>query len=78
MKNLIITGVYELNTETGKIDYTVFLYGQTAADPAVIYIKSISVTGINSTLEKAARAAYCEYYKCDDFNIISITNLIRI
>lgn len=78
MKNLIITGVYELNTKTGKIDYTVFLYGQTAADPAVTYLKSITVTGINSTLEREARAAYCEFYKCDDFNIISITNLIRI
>lgn len=84
MKTLIITGTYspEAPTQGPKssgVRYNITLYGQTPDKPEVQYITSFNevLTGYDH-LQTISRRKYCDYFKTDLFNIISLENLQRV
>ena len=89
MKTLIISGSYKVletveagkmsNTYTTVIQYNVALFGQSDENPACVYItsKELTCNNYNVMIEKCKKI-YCDYLKVDDFNIITLDNLIKI
>jgi hypothetical protein len=78
MKTLIITGTVE-NNGKGKYEYNLMLFGQTKDEPLVQVITTIKVAlNCYDEMQNICRAKYCEYFKTDLYNIISIENINRI
>lgn len=78
MKNLIIAGTYNIDRISGKVIYNVFLYGQTEETPGMQFIKNLYVEGSHRILSETARSEFTHFYKCDNYNIISSTNLTEV
>jgi hypothetical protein len=77
MKTLIITGTFE-NNGNGKYEYDLCLLGQSKELPLVQVITYIKIVGVYDDVQRICREKYCEYFKTDLYNIISIENIKRI
>jgi hypothetical protein len=78
MKTLIITGTVE-NNGKGKYEYDLVLYGQSPDLPLVQLITVVkgAYNGYDE-IQRICRNKYCEYYKTDLNNIVSLENINRI
>lgn len=76
MKTLIIVGDYTITPSTGKIQYTVDIFGQTPEEPKAVFINAVTfdVTTYNQFIDEC-KAVYCNYFNTDLNNIITIDRL---
>lgn len=76
MKTLLITGAYKFNPENDintKVSYDIDLWGQSDSDHTLVYITSrkYTISGYTELIQKCKKI-YCDYYKCDDYNLITL------
>jgi hypothetical protein len=89
MKTLIISGSYKViqtadnerysTTYSTTLKYNVTLFGQSDEQKECVYItsKEIICNNYNVMIEECKKI-YCDYLKVDDYNIITLENLIHI
>ncbi len=81
MKTLIITGTCNTHYYLGKIlvDYNLHLFGQTEEHPKCVFINAVVLKdSCYVDMVNHCKKVYAEYFKTDDFNIISMENINRI
>jgi hypothetical protein len=78
MKTLLTFGTWTLDKKGGLI-YNVIIYGQTAENPKITFITEISISCMGyDYFVKKAKEIYCNYFGCDDYNIITLSHIDRI
>lgn len=81
MKTLIITGTCNTHYNQGKIvvDYNLHLFGQSPEHPKCVFIQAVVLKNSHYVdMVNHCKTGYADYFKTDDFNIISMENINRI
>lgn len=78
MKTLLITGTTNTVENKDKITYNISLFGQTDETPEITFICGLNNLKCDNYGEMISlcKKYFCEYFKVDDFNIITMQNLI--
>lgn len=74
MKTLLICGTYR--AENKSVFYNVTLFGQIKDKPEIQYITFVKgfFTGYTNLI-KVCKEKFCDYYKINDYNIITLDSL---
>lgn len=78
MKNLLIFGTYKLDDKGGFL-YEVIIYGQTAENPKITFLADITIGAMcYSAFVEKAKEIYCNYFECDNYDIITLSHIHRV
>lgn len=78
-KTLIITGAYSINPDSGKITYFITIFGQENLNSPCIYIGRFELYNSNyNSVIRFATSKFCNYFKCDSYNIIHFFNVEKV
>ena len=80
MKTLLIAGIFCNESNNLPVLYDVTMFGQSDKSPAMQYIthKKLSLPSGYNALITECKEIYCSYFNVDNYNIITLTELIDV